>query len=305
MAGVSLMLWAVTALCAAAPFGAGPGRAAPAAQARTRTVYVTALDQNDAAVTDLTAGELTVKEGGKPRVVLTVAPATARLQAALIVDDNGSGLFRASVVQFLNRLIDYGDFSISSVTGQVQKLVGYTHEVAALRRAIDRIGPRASTPDGGQLLEAIAESAGELRQREAARPVIVALTVGGDEQSPLDGGLVLDRLRDSRAGLYVVSVATSAIRAATRPNRPADLLDAPLNLGRVLGDGPKQSGGRHDEIVAAPGLVLGLQRIADELVHQYVVTYELPEGVKPDERLSISTTRKGITLRAPSRIPVK
>jgi VWFA-related protein len=268
-------------------------------------VYLTALDSNGASVTDLKAADLTVKEGGKARAVLAAEPATARLQVAVIIDDNGSGLFRAPVAQFLNRLLEYGDFAISSVTGQVQRLVDYTHDVPTLRGALDRIGPRAATPDGGQLIEAVADSATQLHQREAARPVIVALTVGGDEQSPISGDLVLDQLRDSRAVLYVVSVASSSIRAATRANRPADLLDEPLNLARVLGDGPKQSGGRHEQIVAAPGLLPGLQRIADELVHQYVVTYELPAGVKPDDRLSISTSRKGVTLHAPSRIPAK
>ncbi len=304
MAGVFLVFWAVSALSAAVPVGR-PDQSAPVAQARTRTVYVTALDQNGAAITDLTAADLAVKEGGKPRAVTGAEPATARLHVALIIDDNGSGLFRASVVQFLNRLLDYGDFAVSTIAGQVQKLVGYTHDVVALRTAIGRLGPQAATPDGGQLLQAISDSARELRQREAARPVIVALTVGGDEQSPLTADLVLDQLRDSRAIMYVVSVAQSTIRSQTRPARPADLLDAPLNLGQVLGDGPKQSGGRHDEIVAAPGLLQGLQRIADELVHQYVVTYQVPEGVKLDERFSISTTRKGVTLRAPSRIPAK
>ena len=304
MAGVFLVFWAVSALSAAVPVGR-PDQSAPVAQARTRTVYVTALDQNGAAITDLTAADLAVKEGGKPRAVTGAEPATARLHVALIIDDNGSGLFRASVAQFLNRLLDYGDFALSAIAGQVQKLVGYTHDVAALRTAIGRLGPQAATPDGGQLLQAISDSARELRQREAARPVIVALTVGGDEQSPLTADLVLDQLRDSRAIMYVVSVAQSTIRSQTRPARPADLLDAPLNLGQVLGDGPKQSGGRHDEIVAAPGLLQGLQRIADELVHQYVVTYQVPEGVKLDERFSISTTRKGVTLRAPSRIPAK
>jgi VWFA-related protein len=305
MARVLLLFLAVFAVSSVAPFGADPEHAAPATQSRSRAVYVTALDESGASITDLTAAELVVKEGGKPRRVTGTEPATARLQIAIIVDDNGSGLFRAPVAQFLNRLLDYGDFGLRSITGQVQKLVGYTHDVAALRGAIDRLGPRAATPDGGQLLEAISDSARELRQREAGRPVIVALTVGGDEQSPLTGDLVLDQLRDSRAILYVVSVASSAIRTPTGPTRPADLLDAPLNLGQVLGDGPKQSGGRHEQIVAAPGLVPGLQRIADELVHQYVVTYEVPEGAKSDERLSVSTTRKGITLRAPSRIPVK
>jgi hypothetical protein len=305
MSGRWPVLWAILTLSVTSPVAPRAGPQAPAAQARTRTVYITALTSNGASITDLTAADLTVKEGGKARAVLTAEPATARLQVSVIIDDNGSGLFRAPVAQFLNRLLEYGDFAISSVTGQVQQLVGYTHDVSALRGALDRIGPRAATPDGGQLIEAVADSATQLLQREAVRPVIVALTVGGDEQSPLSGDVVLDQLRDSRAALYVVSVASSFIRAATRPNRPADLLDEPLNLARVLGDGPKQSGGRHEEIVAVPGLLFGLQRIADELVHQYVVTYEVPAGVKPDERVSISTSRKGVTLHAPSRIPAR
>jgi len=46
-----------------------------------------------------------------------------------------------------------------------------------------------------------------------------------------------------------------------------------------------------------------MQSFADELRAQYAVTYVLPDGVKPDKRFSISSKRKGITLRAPSVIP--
>jgi len=48
-----------------------------------------------------------------------------------------------------------------------------------------------------------------------------------------------------------------------------------------------------------------LAKIADNLLQQYVLTYTLPDGVKPDERFSLTTSRKGITLLAPSRVADK
>ena len=42
-----------------------------------------------------------------------------------------------------------------------------------------------------------------------------------------------------------------------------------------------------------------LQQVADDLAAQYVITYALPAGVKPDRRFAITTDRKGLSLRAP------
>jgi len=78
-----------------------------------------------------------------------------------------------------------------------------------------------------------------------------------------------------------------------------------IELGSVLGDGPKRSGGLTQQI--GSGVVLGpvLTKVADNLLHQYALTYTLPDGVKPNERIALTTSRKGITLVAPSRIPDK
>lgn len=284
---------------------AGATAAALPQAAQTRTVHITAVDAKGAPLATLSAADVAVKEGGKARDVVSVEPASAPLKLVLIVDDNGSGLFRPSIAVFLNQLIGHGDFAIQTINGQVQKIVDYTHDVPALQGAVNRLGPRPATPDGGQLLEGIFEAAKDLRRREAVRPVIVVITVGGVEHSPLRADQVLDALRDSQARLHVISTASSAVRTTNTASRPADLLDAPLNLAEVLGDGPKQSGGRHAEIVATAGFVLPLQQLADELLHQFVVTYTLPSGAKPDERLSITPTRKNISLRAPTRIAVK
>jgi hypothetical protein len=47
----------------------------------------------------------------------------------------------------------------------------------------------------------------------------------------------------------------------------------------------------------------GLQRLAEDLIDQYEITYSLPAGVKPSDKLSVSSKRKGVSLRAPNRIP--
>src|SRR5204863_6765091 len=174
-----------------------------------------------------------------------------------------------------------------------------------LSEAIAKLNARPATNDGGQLLDGIAEAANELQKRKATRPVILALTVGGEEHSTLPAHHVLDKLRQSGAVLHVLAVANRALRSQNNPTTAGALLGENMNLNEVLGDGPKQSGCRREEIVAATGMSTGLEKLADELRHQYLVEYALPEGVRPAEKLSVTTNRKGLSLRAPSRIPDK
>lgn len=269
----------------------------------TRSVYVSVTDQKRVPVKDLTAADFAVKEDGKAREVVKAELATTPLRIAIIIDDNGTGLFRSSAAVFMQRLLGKAEFSLSSVTGQVMKIVDYTANAATLSDGLAKVGARAATNDGGQLLSGIFEAAKEIEQRKPARPVILALTVGGEEHSTLPAHHVLEQLRKSGAALYVTSVAASNLRSTAAVSNPAELLGENLNKNEVLGDGPKQSGGRHDEIVAAPGIVVSIQQTAEELANQYLVTYVLPDGVKPNEKLSVTTKRKGVIVRAPTRVP--
>ena len=270
-----------------------------------RSVYITVTDAKRVPLPDLTVADLAVKEDGKTREIVKVEHAFVPMTIAIIVDDNGTGLFRYGVANFAQKLLGKAEFSISTVNGQVMRLVDYTPNAQLLSEAILKLNARASSPDGGQLLAGVSEASRELLKRHAKRPVILALTVGGEEHTPIPAHQVLDELADSGAQLYVISVAASALRGTVEAQKPSDLLEENMNRGEVLGDGAKQSGGRHDEIVAAAGIVQGLQTIGDELLGQYVVTYMLPEGVKPADKVSFSLKRKGALLRAPSRIPEK
>ena len=66
-----------------------------------------------------------------------------------------------------------------------------------------------------------------------------------------------------------------------------------MNLSEVLGDGPKQSGGKREEIVASAGIVSGLQELAEALRNQYAVSFSRPDRPKENEKLSVSVKRSG------------
>lgn len=269
----------------------------------TRNVYVTVTDKSGAPIIDLTAADFSIKEGGKSVADVRAVTADEQMQIALIVDDNGTGLFRAPLARFVQRLDGRAAVSLRSVVGQTMKIVDFTTEVDAVTHGLATLNARPGTPDGGQLLEGIAEAAGDLRRREAQRPIIIALTVGGEEHSTASADQVLDQLRRSGASLYVFSVISSTLRSTVAVQRPSALLQENLSLQRVLGDGPKQSGGRHMEIAAAAGNLQDLQHLAFELTRQYRLSYTLPAGMKRSDRLAVSVNRKGVSVRAPSRIP--
>jgi hypothetical protein len=273
-----------------------------AAQEPTRHIYVNALDRNGVSIDDLTAADFVVKEGGRERHVIRAGPALSKMQIAVIVDDNGTGLFRVAVARFIESLIGRAEFSISTVTGQTMKLVDYTTDVQELSDAVRKLGARPGVGDGGQLLDGIFQTAQDMERRGAGRPVIVALTVGGDDVTPIPPHEALDQLRKSGAALHVVSVLRSALRTMAPTNRPSDLLNENLSLSEVLSDGPKRSGGHREEISALAGVSTGLHLLSQQLKAQYLIEYALAGG-RPSDRISVSVKRKGITLRAPTHVP--
>ena len=44
--------------------------------------------------------------------------------------------------------------------------------------------------------------------------------------------------------------------------------------------------------------------MAHELLNQYAISYMLPDGARPGDKMSLSSKRKGVKLLAPSRIPM-
>src|SRR5687768_5951555 len=285
----------------AAAAGQAPAGTVPS-EGVTRTVYVTVTDKNDLPITDLAPGDFVVKEGGKARTVFEAGMTTVPLRIAVIVDDNGTGIFRYGVAKFIERLQGRAEFAVSTVTGQHLRIVDYTTDVAELTSAIGQLTARPGTNDGGQLLEGIFETAKDFQKRRTRRPIIVVLTVGGEEHSTVPAHHVLEELQKSGAALNVIAINSSALRAMATVSRPGALLEENLNLSEVLGDGPKQSGGKREEIVASAGLVVGLQELAEALRNQYAVSFSRADAPKSGDKLSVSVKRSGVTVRAPARL---
>ena len=147
-----------------------------------------------------------------------------------------------------------------------------------------------------------------LEKDKPERPVIVLLALEKQQASAEQPQNVLNQLARSGAMMYVVSMeggsassGTSGIGRASADNGAMDM----AGRAQVMGDGPKQSGGRRVEVAALTAFPTGIQQIADDLSSQYLIKYTLPDGVKPSDRLNVSLKKKGATLRAPTKISSK
>jgi VWFA-related protein len=300
------MMWSIAGVLAAGVLAWVPPAAA---QPPTQKVYVTAVDKQGMPVTDLQPGEFEVKVGGKVQQVVSAQPATVPFRIAILDSDGGTGAFQRGLGMFMQRLLGNAEFSLTSVIVQPERIVDYTPDGAALSEGLSRMGPRGRQI-GAQLIEAIQDATKHVRS-ETKRPVILVTRVGGEAPTVASGRQVREDLRKSGAILYVISTAGAEGKAPSQARAgisteqaqvaDADMADSASNLAQVLGDGSKESGGRHDQVIGTT-MSQTVEQVANELLHQYEVAYAAPDGAKPGDKLSVSSKRKGVTMRAPARL---
>ncbi len=258
---------------------------APAsAPATTRTVYVTAVDNEGHAVPGLTPTDFLVKESGKEREIASVAPASGTIRLALMVDQPlvGQSYVRVGLAEFAARMCPSAEIALFMIGQRAEKLVDFTSDPNAIVDGIRNL-PLGRFSVNGSVPDAVSEVAKQFEKARPARPVIVlattepGLAVGDPEP-------ILAQIAKSKAQFWGVSVGAGSGAMG-------------------IGDGPKQSGGRVVPILTLQGFEAGLQQVADDLSSQYLITYTLPNGVKPSDRISVSLQKPGVTLRAPSRVP--
>jgi len=250
-----------------------------------RKIYVSVIEKSGTPVTDLTAADFELKVGGKGQQVTSAQLTKVPLRMALIVADGGTGAVQYPAATLVQRLQQAGEFAIVSVVEQPEKLVNFTSDMEALAAGFKRIGPRSNKPSRGQLMEALSETVKDVGQ-EGKRSVIVVLTVGGAASSNLRSDVVRDDLRKNGTTLYVIEPPGSGTGAS--------------DLDVVLNDGARESGGRVEQ-VAGPNLVKAAEQISQELLNQYEVSFA-GEGLKPGDKLELSSKRKGVKVNAPTRL---
>jgi hypothetical protein len=257
---------------------------------------VTVLDRDGAPVTDLTPADFVVKEGGKEREVVKAEPAKARLRLALGIEERlaPDSAVRQGIFEFIKRVNSAADVSLITIGLANRTLVDYTADPNALVGAINTLTLNAARESN--MSEGILEIIEGFIDKKPERPAIVVVAIAGG-QSSVDPRNVLEKLGASGAMLYTATLGGGVSSGSLGSMGDENSRD------QVLGDGPKQSGGRHLTANATQGVPRVLQQIADDLLAQYAITYVLPDGVKPNKRFNISSKRRGVTLRAPSIIP--
>jgi VWFA-related protein len=284
--------------------------AVSAAQQANRTVRVTVIGDKGESVTGLTSADVEVKEDGKTRVVLKVEPMAEPLSVALLLDDRGSDIneIRSALAAFVVRVQGRAEVSLISVVPTPMTVFDYTSSTPTMIAGIQRLVWRAGTA-GGLILSAVADAADELKRREVARPAIVVITFEGEEfRSHRPAKPILAALERSGAVLHVVAIGTPTMRKLNRAvvesgdAQGDDWTVDQQNRNAVLGEGPKQSGGRRQELAVATGLSKALESVADDLLNQYALVYEGATDSKPSRKLSVSVKRRGVSIRAPTRI---
>lgn len=270
-----------------------PGRLA--AQAIQRAMYVSVVNDAGAPVPDLGTADFVVREDNVAREVLRVEPAVDPMQVAVLVDtsaasrDNISHM-RQALPAFVAALTDSpagqkNEVTIIAIGERPTVLADYSTNRAALQKGIDRVWSLHDS--GAYLLDGIIETCQGFKKREAGRPVIVALTAEGPEFSNRQHDQVVEPLKATGAAFNAVIIG--------RPS--SSLSDEMRQRGLVLDEGTRMTGGARIEILAVESLALKLKQLADQLTHQYKVTYARPQSLIPPERFAVSTSKPGLTAR--------
>jgi VWFA-related protein len=279
----------------------------------TRTVHVSVTTNEGVPVTDLTPADFEVKEDGKLREIASVEITPVPIRMRILVADDGTGAFQQALVTLLQPLQAIVDVSLVSVIAQPETILDFTRDSQTIVNGIEKLGTRASGTGGSQLMEALTEAASTMTA-PGRRPVIVVMRLGGSAPSSIREQDVRNALRKAGTRLYVLSPAGHTGGGGGAPmayggaggGARADFAASEAtyrsrNLESVVNDGSKETGGRHLQFSAST-IVPIMEQLAQELQSQYLLTYTLPAGVKPSDRLEVATTRRGLRVYAPTRV---
>jgi VWFA-related protein len=310
------LIWSVVGPAGAVGLLAGPVvRVLDATQDRLQTVHVSVLAKDGTPVVDMAPDEFEVKEGGRVQKLVRAKLATTPMRIALVVADGGSGAFQLGAAYFIQDLLESqanAAFAIYSVLVQPERYVDYTRDTSLLKGGINRLGRRGTEATSPQLLDALFEVAKEVRG-EADRSAVVVMRTGGEGPTNMRADGIRKELVRHGTTLYAVSTAyaqraapsqirgTDAIAVQRGQLADAEIAESAFNLQIALGDGSRETGGRHDQVVANT-LVTAMRQIARELKNQYEIVYERPDGAAPSDRLQVTSTRKDTKVQAPSKI---
>jgi hypothetical protein len=199
---------------------------------------------------------------------------------------------RLGLVGFLGALDPTAEVALITLGERSTLVVDYTRDRERLKQGVLRIFARHGS--GAYFLEAITDAARGLTKRAPERPVIVSLMTEGVEFSTLTHQSVLPKLFASGAQFHAI-----VLGAEVRANAQQDEI---RNRNIVIDEGTRGTGGRRDQLLSSIAIGAAMKDLANELQHQWVITYSRPESLIPPDRVQVVAKREGLTVRARTRI---
>jgi hypothetical protein len=278
---LALALLALPAL--RTPLGAQAG-------ARERTLYVSALDDKGEPAEGLGPAAFIVREDGVRREVLRVSRATEPIDIALLVDNSAAAedqitYLRDALGKFVTTMAATNQVAVITLAERPTIAVDYTNDVRKLTAATGRLFPTAQS--GMTLLDGIIETARGLAKREGPRATIVGVVTDGPEFTNFYARDVVAELKKAQASLQLVTVGQFPHSEEHGIRERSFLLDL----------GPRETGGDRRALLSPMGLDNALQKLARELSSQYKVVYGRPQSLIPPEKIEVSSSRSGVTMR--------
>jgi hypothetical protein len=202
---------------------------------------------------------------------------------------------RVGIFELAKQMVPQADISLVLVGNRNEQVTDYTNDINAIVEALNGFAVR-QTRQAGNVVEGIFEAARKIEEDAPARPAMLVVALETMRAANERADRVLDQIRKSRAVFHAVTLegGSTAVDAGQMGEMAA--------RNQILGDGPRQSGGVRAQIRNTSGAAAALHQVANELSAQYLVSYMLPDGVKPSNRLELKLDRKGADLHAPSRI---
>lgn len=253
-------------------------------EVRLVELYTSVADASGRPVTDLSAADFQVRDGGAVReLVRAESLANLPISVAVLTDLSSSmgrltGLAAASAQDFFETiLVDDDVASLLAFNHDLHRLVPFTGDALELRHGAFGLHSLGSTRLHDGVVWALSQFSGQENRR-----ALVVLSDGNDVDSDFALEQVIQAAIQAGVAVYPISLV-----------RPRE--KAPAGL-EALAD---RAGGRHFVVNSISQLDSAYQRIEEELRSQYLLVYRMPEDAEGFQfrPVEVEVLRPGLATR--------